>query len=130
MKPGRRARGTAGTVPLAAAGDPPAATGTLSSVTPAMPTHRDARRAERDDPGREPAEDAMTTHTDLPAFATRLVPLHERLEEHARLQPMRPAYLWYGRAISWAELDRLSDNFAARLSQLGGGLGRCAWPCS
>jgi long-chain acyl-CoA synthetase len=46
-------------------------------------------------------------------------PLHEYLREHAREQPDKAAYLWYGRAISYAELDRASDAFAARLAQLG-----------
>jgi len=46
-------------------------------------------------------------------------PLHECLRQHARAQPGKAAYLWYGRAVSYAELDRASDAFAARLSQLG-----------
>ena len=47
------------------------------------------------------------------------VPLHEYLRRCAREQPDKAAYLWYGRAISFAELDRASDAFAARLSELG-----------
>jgi long-chain acyl-CoA synthetase len=46
-------------------------------------------------------------------------PLHERLRERARTTPERIAFLWYGRAISWAELDAASDAFAARLQALG-----------
>jgi len=46
-------------------------------------------------------------------------PLHEYLRQHARTQPAKAAYLWYGRAVSYAELDRASDAFAARLAQLG-----------
>lgn len=46
-------------------------------------------------------------------------PLHEYLREHARRQPAKAAYLWYGRAVTYAELDRLSDAFAARLARLG-----------
>ncbi len=46
-------------------------------------------------------------------------PLHEYLRAHARRQPHKPAFLWYGRAISYAELDRTSDAFAARLAALG-----------
>ncbi|ROZ79898.1 AMP-dependent synthetase [Ramlibacter sp. WS9] len=46
-------------------------------------------------------------------------PLHEYLRQHAREQPGKPAYLWYGRAITYAELDRASDAFAARLAELG-----------
>lgn len=46
-------------------------------------------------------------------------PLHEYLRLHARTQPQKAAYLWYGRAVTFAELDRASDAFAARLAQLG-----------
>jgi long-chain acyl-CoA synthetase len=46
-------------------------------------------------------------------------PLHEYLRHHAREQPDKAAYVWYGRAISYAELDRASDAFAARLAELG-----------
>ena len=46
-------------------------------------------------------------------------PLHEFLREHARRQPGKAAYLWYGRAVTFAEIDRASDAFAARLAQLG-----------
>ena len=46
-------------------------------------------------------------------------PLHEYLRRHAREQPDKAAYLWYGGAVSYAELDRSSDAFAARLAQLG-----------
>jgi long-chain acyl-CoA synthetase len=46
-------------------------------------------------------------------------PLHEYLRLHAREQPGKAAYVWYGRAISYAELDQASDAFAARLAQLG-----------
>ena len=47
------------------------------------------------------------------------VPLHEYLRQHAREQPDHVAYLWYGREITYAELDRASDAFAARLAELG-----------
>ena len=46
-------------------------------------------------------------------------PLHEALRQHARSQPDRPALIWYGAPITWAELDRASDAFAARLQALG-----------
>ncbi len=49
----------------------------------------------------------------------RDAPLHEHLRHHARQQPTKPAYLWYGHAVSYAELDRASDAFAARLAVLG-----------
>ena len=47
------------------------------------------------------------------------LPLHEHLRRHARATPDRAAYLWYGRAITWAELDAASDAFAARLHGRG-----------
>jgi long-chain acyl-CoA synthetase len=46
-------------------------------------------------------------------------PLHDYLRAHARRQPNRVAFNWYGREISYAELDRLSDAFAACLAGLG-----------
>lgn len=46
-------------------------------------------------------------------------PLHEYVRHHARVQPEKAAIIWYGRAISYAELDRLSDGFAARLRERG-----------
>ena len=53
------------------------------------------------------------------AGADTFVPLHEHLRRHARNRPDRAAYIWYGRAIDYAELDRLSDAFAARLAEIG-----------
>ena len=46
-------------------------------------------------------------------------PLHDHLRAHARSQPAKPAYLWYGQAITYAEIDAGSDAFAARLAALG-----------
>ncbi|MES5484516.1 AMP-binding protein [Bradyrhizobium sp. INPA03-11B] len=46
-------------------------------------------------------------------------PLHEILRLHARERPEKPACIWYGRAVTFLELDRASDAFAARLQQLG-----------
>jgi long-chain acyl-CoA synthetase len=47
------------------------------------------------------------------------IPLHEALRQRARDTPDKAAYLWYGRAVTFAELDRASDAFAARLAALG-----------
>ncbi len=47
------------------------------------------------------------------------IPLHESLRRHAREMPDKPAYIWYGREISFGELDRMSDAFAARIQALG-----------
>ena len=46
-------------------------------------------------------------------------PLHEHLRQHARSRPDRPALIWYGATLTWADLDRASDAFAARLQALG-----------
>ena len=48
-----------------------------------------------------------------------LQPLHEYLRTHARERGGHPACLWYGHAMSYAELDAASDAFAARLQALG-----------
>ncbi|KQX94808.1 AMP-binding protein [Variovorax sp. Root473] len=50
-------------------------------------------------------------------------PLHEYLRGHARSQPGKAALVWYGRAISYAELDRWSDAFAQALHERGVGKG-------
>ena len=50
-------------------------------------------------------------------------PLHEYLREHARRHPGKAALVWYGREISYAELDRLSDAFAQTLHRIGVGKG-------
>ncbi|MDM0010708.1 AMP-binding protein [Variovorax sp. J22G73] len=46
-------------------------------------------------------------------------PLHEYLRGHARERADSAACVWYGHAMSWAQLDRASDAFAARLQALG-----------
>lgn len=53
------------------------------------------------------------------AYAQGEKPLHEYLRQHARTQPDKCAYNWYGRDITYRELDDLSDRFAARLAALG-----------
>ena len=47
------------------------------------------------------------------------LPLHEYLRSHARERGAHPACIWYGSEMSYAELDRASDAFAARLQALG-----------
>jgi long-chain acyl-CoA synthetase len=59
------------------------------------------------------------TMTTSPRYRDGDRPLHEYLRAHARRQPERAAFLWYGRAITYGELDRTSDTFAARLAALG-----------
>ncbi len=57
--------------------------------------------------------------THVPTHVHVAQPLHEYLRRNARERPTGVAYFWYGRAISWAELDQASDAFAARLQALG-----------
>lgn len=45
--------------------------------------------------------------------------LHEHLRRHARERGDQPALHWYGKTLSWSELDAASDAFAARLQALG-----------
>lgn len=54
-----------------------------------------------------------------PRYRQQEKPLHEYLRQHAREQPGKPAYIWYGREISYAELDDMSDRFAAALQAAG-----------
>lgn len=46
-------------------------------------------------------------------------PLFEYLRQHAQTQPDHSAFIWYGRHISYRELNTLSDTFAAKLWALG-----------
>ncbi|PZQ62478.1 MAG: AMP-dependent synthetase, partial [Variovorax paradoxus] len=62
----------------------------------------------------------METTNTAPSLPVRpQQPLHEYLRTHARERPQHPACIWYGAAMSWAELDRASDAFGARLQALG-----------
>ena len=54
-----------------------------------------------------------------PVFPLGRRPLTYYLREWARRQPDKAAVLFYGRAMSYAELDRLSDRFAALLNRIG-----------
>jgi long-chain acyl-CoA synthetase len=60
---------------------------------------------------------------DTPDYLQGEKPLHEYLRGHARTQPGKAALVWYGRAISYAELDRWSDAFAQALHARGVGKG-------
>jgi long-chain acyl-CoA synthetase len=46
-------------------------------------------------------------------------PLHETVRAHAQSLPEKTAIIWYGREISYGELDRLSDACAAMLARRG-----------
>jgi len=49
--------------------------------------------------------------------------LHEMVREAARRYRTHDALLFFGRAVTFAELDRLTDQFAAGLQRLGVGRG-------
>ena len=51
------------------------------------------------------------------------VPLTDYLRRWAAAQPDKPAVIFYGTTITYAELDRQSDRFAALLAQHGVGGG-------
>ena len=46
-------------------------------------------------------------------------PLHDYLRAHARQRPDQTAVIWYGRAITWRELDDWSDALGAHLQGIG-----------
>lgn len=46
-------------------------------------------------------------------------PLHEYLRDNARMNPEKAAIIWYGRIITYKELDDLSERFATYLSRSG-----------
>ena len=46
-------------------------------------------------------------------------PLHEALRRWAREKPDVPAVIWYGRDVSWRQLDDWSDALGAHLQSLG-----------
>jgi acyl-CoA synthetase (AMP-forming)/AMP-acid ligase II len=54
-----------------------------------------------------------------PDFPLGRKPLTEYLRDWAGRQPDKPAVLFYGRATTYGELDRLSDRFAAMLARHG-----------
>ena len=59
----------------------------------------------------------METLTALPDRPQR--PLHAYLRAHARERGRHAACIWYGQVMTYAELDRASDAFAARLQAIG-----------
>jgi long-chain acyl-CoA synthetase len=50
-------------------------------------------------------------------------PLFEYLRQNAREMPDKAAYIYYGRTMTWSELDRYSDCFAGFLNSVGIGKG-------
>ncbi|WP_431153194.1 AMP-binding protein [Acidovorax facilis] len=65
----------------------------------------------------------MPVHDDDIDYLQGEKPLHEYLRGHARRVPAKPALAWYGREISYSELDRMSDAFAQALHERGVGKG-------
>src|SRR5437868_2888237 len=68
-------------------------------------------------PAHNPKKRGDNMTTVLPQSSN--LPLHEQLRAHARATPDKPAYLWYGEAITYAQIDQASDAFAAHLLSLG-----------
>ena len=71
-----------------------------------------------------PASQPIERHRDMATGARSVsvaadMPLHQHLRAHAHHTPARTAYLWYGGAITFGQLDAWSDGFAARLAALG-----------
>jgi acyl-CoA synthetase (AMP-forming)/AMP-acid ligase II len=56
---------------------------------------------------------------DAPCYPLGKIPLTEHLREWARRTPDKPTVIFYGREVTYAELDRLSDRFAAWLARHG-----------
>jgi long-chain acyl-CoA synthetase len=58
-----------------------------------------------------------------PLYPCGEIPLSEYLRERARRHPDKPAIIFYGTIMTYGELDRLSDRFAALLANEGVGKG-------
>ena len=54
-----------------------------------------------------------------PVYPLGEIPFTEYLRERARRTPEKASLIYYGREVSFAELDRLSDAFAAWLHAHG-----------
>ncbi len=54
-----------------------------------------------------------------PRYPLGRKPLTDYLRDWARRTPDKAAVLFYGRALTWGQLDHLSDRFAALLNRLG-----------
>ncbi|MCF8568358.1 AMP-binding protein [Alicyclobacillus tolerans] len=52
-------------------------------------------------------------------YRNGIQPLHKYLEHHANTRPDAPAVVWYGRTLSYAELNEQVDRFAVFLDSLG-----------
>ena len=54
-----------------------------------------------------------------PLYPFGEIPLSEHLRQRARRHPDKPAIIFYGTVMTYGDLDRLSDRFAALLAQEG-----------
>jgi acyl-CoA synthetase (AMP-forming)/AMP-acid ligase II len=70
--------------------------------------------------------DAVWPHPSLPREPVKPfgdVPVHRYLERHGEQTPERDFLIFYGRRLSYAEVDRLANRFAAWLQDAGVGKG-------
>lgn len=58
-----------------------------------------------------------------PSYPFGEIPLGDYVRRWAALQPDKVAVIFYGNVLTYAEMDRLSDRFAALLARLGVGAG-------
>src|SRR5579883_1171674 len=58
-----------------------------------------------------------------PVFPIGEAPLADYLRHWARVQPEKPAFIFYGAPLTYGALDALSDRFAALLAENGVGKG-------
>ena len=61
-----------------------------------------------------------------PQFPLGGAPVHEHVRKQARDRPDQPALTFYGRTLSWTELDEQVSRFAAALCDRGHDRGVCA----
>ncbi|MDY6821335.1 MAG: AMP-binding protein [Deferribacterota bacterium] len=54
-----------------------------------------------------------------PKYPFGKIPIHKYLEKYAEIEPSRTYLIYYGRKISYGEIDNLSDRFANYLTSTG-----------
>jgi len=54
-----------------------------------------------------------------PIYPYSTVPIHNYLEKHAQVQPKKEFIIYYGKRITYKQMDELSNKFANYLIQSG-----------